>query len=113
VGLLVVGLDASRRAGEDTTVAGLAGTVVSRLQEVAFDDLPSSDSIEFKLDGTLADNPSDGFFRCDIVTAPHSASVLPESLRRKDLGVRVRMTFYWPPDNPKPKEIFETTIARY
>lgn len=115
VGLMAVGLGASRRASEDTTVAALAGTVFADLLSGDYTSNTAGPTDRyFDFGGARKLTPSEAHFRCRVETFPHdSASFLPDLPSDAAKGVRVRLSFYWPIDNPRPEEVFETTIARH
>lgn len=115
LGLMMVGIDASRRASEDTTVAALAGTIIAELRSGDYGTNVSSPPARyFDYRGKSMATTNDAYFRCQIETFPlQTNSFLPGVPSDVSKGVRVRLSFYWPPSKSQPEEIFETTIARY
>jgi uncharacterized protein (TIGR02598 family) len=113
LGLMTVSLDAGRRSYEDTTVASLAQVVANELRTNSYSSLPNTNFERyFSYDGEPSDAGA-AHYRCTIQAETHTSAELPSAVRDASQGVRLRLSFFWPPDNPRTNEIFETTIARY
>lgn len=118
LGLMTASVDAGKKAYEDTTVASIAQTVISQIKTNSFADLTNhrADGDRFfTYDGEALGpaNNGNGYYRCKVVTSAHNSPELPAAMKNGAQGQRVRMLFFWPPENPKTNEVFETTISRF
>jgi uncharacterized protein (TIGR02598 family) len=113
-GLLSAGIDGSRAASNDAAIARTASSVVSQLRQKPFNNLRGlNEDFFFSDSGIAVSNATDAAYRCRVET---SAFTLPELLPEAAAAaspLRIRMSFYIPPENPQPIEIIETILSKY
>ena len=118
LGLMTVSVDAGKKAYEDTTVASIAQTVISHIKTndfatVANHQMDGDRFFTYDGDSLGTINNGSAYYRCKVATSAHSSGDLPAAVKNGAQGQRVQMLFFWPPNNPKTNEVFETTLSRY
>lgn len=114
LGLMTASLNSGKRAYEDTTIASLTQRVVTEIKTNTFANLAGLDrDLYFTYDGTPVAGTDGAYYRCRLQSLAHASADLPAAAKNSAHGLRVRLAFFCPPENPKTNEIFETTIAKY
>lgn len=112
-GLLSVGLDGGRSATNDTAIARTSEGVVSRLKQRPFAELSGlSEDFLFDEAGMIVNSTTDAVSRCSVEIGDFS---LPGLLPPTSAGsiLRIRMSFYSPPQSPQPIDYLETVLSQY
>lgn len=109
-GLLVVGLNQSRDAAQDTNVRSITKTLTTALR--ASDDVTTvGPTMYFDSDANQVTQPGEAFYECTISLVPTPSGSVFDDIDSSHLSC-VQMEIQWPYGAPQPNKVVRhTSIA--